>query len=180
MGSIASEAPPWTRNDKGLRPWVVALVIFSGVLWSDAAIKAWAAGFFHDEPVRVAEWAYLKIHYNSGLGLGHLHLFPALWPVVFCALAWVMWRMVSSRKPPINVGYALVAGGFTGNVLGHVQGGVVDYAAFGPVVGDKWMIANLADLAIVGGLVILSVVLIGNRTSRSRSGVQPTSGRLRD
>ena len=168
----------WKRNDTGISPWVVALVIFSGVVWSDTAIKAWAAASFHDRSVCPAEWFCLKTHYNSELVLGYVYLSPALWLVVCGALVWVMWRMVSARVSPINVGYALVAGGFTGNVLGHVRGGVVDYAAFGPVVGDKWVFANLADLAIVGGLVILSVALIANRSSRS--GVQPTSGRLRD
>ena len=38
-------------------PWVVARVVYSGVLCSDAAIKVWVADSVR-EPVRVAKWFY--------------------------------------------------------------------------------------------------------------------------
>lgn len=161
--------PPTTtrRAPSGtcIAPWVLALVVLAGVLWVDVAIKEWAQASLR-EPVRITSWLYLAIHHNSGLFLG-TPLVSAVsivhWPFVFCALAWLVWRMVRTGNSTVGAGYALVIGGFVGNVFGRANGAVVDYLGFGPVIDDKWAFANFADIAILGGALLLGVVLVRSR-----------------
>ena len=166
--------PPTTthRAPSGtcIAPWVLALVVLAGVLWVDVAIKEWAQASLR-EPVRITSWLYLAIHHNSGLFLGTPPVSAVSivhWPFVFCALAWLGWRMVRTGSSTVGVGYALVTGGFVGNVFGRANGAVVDYLGFGPVIDDKWAFANFADIAILGGALLLGVVLVRSRIRASR------------
>lgn len=156
-----------------ISPWVLALAILAGLLWADVVIKEWAQASLN-EPVRIASWFYLALHHNSGLFLGTLPVSAVSvvhWPFIWCALAWLGWCMVRAGSLTVGAGYALVTGGFVGNVFGRANGAVVDYLAFGPVSGDKWAFANLADIAILGGALLLGVVLVRSmiRASRTRS-----------
>ena len=150
--------------------WVIALAVFAGVLSTDLAIKAWA----HDmltEPVRITSWLALAVQHNSGLFLGALPVSAVStvhWVVVCGALVWIGWRMVTQSSRTIGVGYALVAGGLTGNAIGRVQGAVIDYVGFGPIIDGKWLFMNLADLALIGGGLVLGVVLVRSRVQASR------------
>lgn len=56
-----------------------------------------------------------------------------------------------------------------GNALDRVNGGVVDFLGFGPVIDEKWAFANLADLAMLGGMLLLGVVLIRVALIRMRA-----------
>lgn len=159
------------QSGTGVAPWVFALVILAGVLWVDVAIKVWAQASLR-EPVRITTWFYLAIHHNSGLFLGTVPVSAVSvvhWPFVCCALAWLGWRMVRTSSSTVGAGYALVTGGFVGNVFGRANGAVVDYLGFGPVIGDKWAFANLADIAIVGGALVLGAVLVRSRMRASRT-----------
>ena len=78
--------------------------------------------------------------------------------------------MVRSRRPAVGAGYALAAGGLVGNLLDRAGGAVVDYVAFGPVAGERWAFVNLADLALLGGGIMLGTVLIRRKLEeRGRS-----------
>ena len=84
------------------------------------------------------------------------------------SLGWLGWRVLTLDSVPIAACYALVAGGYVGNLAGRAGGAVIDYVGFGPVTGDKWVFANLADLALVTGAVWLGVLLVLRRR-RARS-----------
>lgn len=141
------------------------------MLHGKVAIKRWAEGAF-GEPVRIASWFYLKIFHNTNLLLGTLPLDAvsvAYWLFVCVALVWVWWRMATTQRLPVGIGYALLGAGFTSNALDRARGEVVDYLAFGPIVGDKWLFANLADVVVLSGITLLTLALIRSRVRRRKS-----------
>ena len=76
--------------------------------------------------------------------------------------------MVRTGSLAIGAGYGLVTGGVLGNALGRANGAVVDFLGFGPVVGDQWAFANVADVAMLGGMLILGAVLVRGRAPAPR------------
>ena len=158
----------WVRSRIHLAGRVVPLAAYAGVLHVEVTIKPWMQGALV-EPVRLTSWFYLKIYHNAGLFLGSLPVTTvsvAYWLFACAALVWIWWRMATVQSLPVGTGYALLAAGLTGNSLGRVQGEVVDYLAFGPLVDDKWLFANVSDVAILGGLVLLTCVLVWSRMKR--------------
>lgn len=158
-----------TLNDQSsLRPGTLALAICTGVLWTDVALKHWAENALA-EPVLITSWLCLALQYNSGLFLGALPVAPVAlphWLFLGAAILGLLWRTVGARSLATGAGYALVTGGVIGNALDRVNGGVVDFLGFGPVVGEQWAFANLADFAMLVGVLVLGMVLIRGRAWR--------------
>ena len=175
----ASPAPrvrPWT-----VRPPVAGVVIFVAVLTLDVVLKSWAEESLA-EPVCLASWMCLAVLHNPGLFLGMVPLAPGsmvsavYWLALPPVLAWLGWRLLTLSSVPVTACYALVAGGLVGNVAGRAEGAVIDYLAFGPVSGEQWVFANLADFALVTGVVWLGVLLLLRRKrARSLSGRASTN-----
>ena len=154
------------------RPWVRSLAVFVAVLGVDIAVKAWAQEVL-TEPIRVTGWLYLALHRNPGIFLGGVPAFTvavavAFWSAMLVAVVWFGWRMATSRRPAIGVGYALASGGLVGNLLDRASGGVIDYLAIGPLVNDRWVFFNLADVALVGGALVLGTLLLRQITAARR------------
>lgn len=141
---------------------ILALAVFVLVLEVDIVTKAWAASVL-TEPVRVADWLYLMLHRNSGLFLGTLPVSAGYWVCVLAAMGWFGWRALRSRSVAIVVCLATVLAGLTGNAIGQAQGAVVDFIGVGPVTGDKWLVLNIADLALVGGGLALGAYFLWRR-----------------
>ena len=161
-----------------VRPWtdrrsVAGVGIFVAVLTLDAVLKAWAQESLAT-PVCVTSWMCLAVQYNPGLFLGTVPLAPdsmvsaVHWLALPPVLAWLSWRLFTLNSIPITACYALVAGGLAGNLVDRAEGAVIDYFGFGPITGEKWVFANLADLALVTGVVWLGV-LLALRRKRARS-----------
>ena len=154
---------PWT-----VRPWVAGVGIFVAVLTLDAVLKVWAQQSLAT-PVCVTSWMCLAVQHNPGLFLGMVPLAPdslvsALhWLALPPVLAWLGWRLLTLDSVPITACYALVAGGLVGNLADRAEGAVIDYVGFGPISGEQWAFANLADLALVAGVVWLGVLLVLRR-----------------
>ena len=156
------------NSQSSLRPGTLALAICAGVLWTDVALKHWAENTLA-EPVLVTSWLCLALQYNSGLFLGTLPVAPVAlphWLFLGAAILGLLWRTVGARSLATGAGYALVTGGVIGNALDRVNGGVVDFLGFGPIVGEKWAFANLADFAMLVGVLVLGMVLIRGRARR--------------
>ena len=157
-----------------LAPWAISVATFAGILGSDAAVKLWAQAALV-EPVRLMSWLDLSLRHNDGLFLGLVPLSEVSlvhWLVVSAAALWIGWRMANVCNRTVATGYALVGGGLAGNLLGRANGAVVDYVGFGPLFGDKWAFFNLADLALVGGAIVLGICL-SRRTTVSRHSEDP-------
>ena len=146
---------PWS-----VRPWVAGVGIFVALLTLDALLKGWARESLV-APVCATSWMCLAVQYNSGLFLGMAPLVPGTtvsalhWLMVPPVLAWLGWRVRTLDTVSLSVCYGLVTGGLVGNLADRAEGAVVDYVGFGPVVNEKWVFMNLADLALVAGGVWL-------------------------
>lgn len=157
---------PWTA-----RPPVAGAGIFVAVLTLDIVLKSWAQESLV-EPMCLASWMCLAVQHNPGLFLGMVPLAPdstvsALhWLALPPALAWLGWRLLTLSNMPVTACYALVAGGLAGNLADRAEGAVIDYVGFGPISGEQWAFANLADFALVGGVVWLGVLLLLRRKRR--------------
>ena len=152
-----------------INPGVLGLAICAGVLWTDVAIKLWAEKTL-TAPVHITSWLYLTIQHNAGLFLGAVPVASVAvvhWVFLGTAVLFLGWRMVCTSSLSVGAGYALVAGGVMGNALDRVNGAVVDVLAFGPVIDEKWAFANLADFAMLIGVLLLGVVLVRGRTQRT-------------
>lgn len=158
------------KSEGDLSPGILALAICAGVLWTDVALKQWAENTL-TEPAFITSWLCLALQHNAGLFLGTFlvaPVAPAYWFFLGAAVLGLGWRTVGARSLATGAGYALVTGGVAGNALDRVNGAVVDFLGFGPVVDDKWAFANLADFAMLGGALVLGMVLIGRRARRWR------------
>ena len=147
---------------------MLLLTVFAGLLGIDLATKAWAASVV-TEPIRIADWLYLTLHRNSGMFLGTVPLSAGYWIVVCTAAGWFGWRALRSKSTPIAVCLAAALAGMTGNAIGQAQGAVVDFIGVGPIVGDAWLIANVADLSLVLGALALGICLLRERVRRKQS-----------
>ena len=141
--------------------------VFAGVLVTDLATKVWATASLI-EPVHVTDWLYLVLHRNSGVFLGTVPLSAEYWIGVCAALGWFGWRALRSTSVLSSTYLAAVLAGMTGNAVGQAQGEVIDFIGFGPVTGDVWLVANVADLALVGGVLALGLHLVRERVHRTR------------
>ena len=161
-GLFASLVAAHVRSAKALARIASVFAVFAGLLGIDIATKAWAAAVLA-EPVRISDWLGLILYRNSGMFLGKVPVSAGYWVGVVAAMGWFGWRALRSTSVPVAVCLAAVLAGLTGNALGRTQGAVVDFIAFGPVSGDKWLVVNIADLALVGGALALGLHLIWAR-----------------
>ena len=169
MQAGSSVVRPWS-----VRPWVGGVGIFVAVLTLDIVLKGWAQESLA-APVCITSWMCLAVQHNPGFFLGMVPLAPGSmvsaihWLAVTPVLAWLGWRLLTLDSVPITACYALVAGGLVGNLAGRAEGAVVDYVGFGPIAGEEWVFANLADLALMTGGVWLGVLLVLRRKSARSS-----------
>ena len=141
----------------------LALAVFVGGVGLDLATKAWAAASL-TEPVRIAEWLRLMLHHNTGMFLGTVPVSGWYWMGMGAAMGWFGWRALHSRSVVVGVCLAAALSGLTGNAIGQARGAVVDFIALGPIAADdRWLFLNVADLALVGGVLVLGVYLIRTR-----------------
>ncbi len=169
-GEASSEADGSdTAHVDGFQPLAgrtSAIAVFVGVLSADIVTKAWAETFVK-EPVRITDWLYLMLHHNSGMFLGAVPVSAGYWIGVAAAMGWFGWRALRSTSAALAVCLAVTLAGLAGNAIGQAQDAVVDFVGFGPITGDKWLVVNVADLALVGGALALGFHLIRERVRRA-------------
>ena len=168
-GGLVRAGCSGTAHVDGSRPLArrtTALAVFAGMLGIDLVTKAWAEAAL-TEPVGIADWLYLMLHHNSGLFLGTVPVSTGYWVCVCAAAAWFGWRALNSSSVPVSVCLAVVLAGVAGNAIGQAQGAVVDFIGIGPITGDLWLVANVADVAMVGGALVLGICLIRDRVRRA-------------
>lgn len=158
-----------------------AVWLFAGIAaavhLADLGTKQLALAQLHDGvPVRLLGGAvYLSLTRNSGaafsMGADHTWVFTIFATVAVGALVWLA-RGV--RSVPWAVSLGLILGGVLGNLTDRVfrapaafQGHVVDMVSLFDPYGRVWPVFNLADSALVCG-VVLAVFL--EFTGRTRDG----------
>ncbi|WP_320067054.1 signal peptidase II [Micromonospora sp. RTGN7] len=142
-------------------------------------------GLSDREPVRLLGGAvYLSLTRNSGaawsIGADHTWIFPL---ITLAVIGWICWMAVRLRSVPWAVSLGLVLGGALGNLVdrifrapGHFVGHVVDMISLFDPYGQVWPVFNLADSALVCGVVLAVVLeLTGRQRDGSRLGREKTT-----
>ncbi|AWA42814.1 signal peptidase II [Trueperella pyogenes] len=141
---------------KRILPFLLGLI----TIVLDQATKQWALGALEDRRVSlIGDFLSLRLTFNSGaafsLGASMTWVITLVAVVVSVGLPFLIVR--SQRVPAIVLG--LIWGGAVGNLLdrlfrepGFPQGHVVDMIDY-----NGWFIGNVADIALVGGVVALLV-----------------------
>ena len=159
--------PVRVHETRHAAPGVLALGAFAAVLGLDVVAKALATASL-TEPVRIADWLYLMLRHNSGMFFGTVSVSTAYWAGGCAALGWVGWRALRATRAVPAVCLAVALAGLAGNAIGQARGAVVDFIGFGPVAGDVWLVVNVADIALAGGVLVLGCYLARKRLSRAR------------
>lgn len=159
---------------------VTVLLATAVLAWlADLGTKHLALAELSDrEPVRLLGGAvYLSLTRNSGaafsLASDHTWVFPLVTAVV---IGWIGWMAARLRSLPWAISLGLVLGGAVGNLTDRIfrapgvfVGHVVDMVSLFDPYGQVWPIFNLADSALVSG-VVLAVLL--ELTGRQRDGTR--------
>jgi signal peptidase II len=156
MKPVMSLSGPLTRLGLATAAAVAAL---------DQALKLWLL-FGYDLPargnVRLAPVLDLVLTWNTGISYG---LFQQSGPfgqwallalkLVAVALLWIWLARAGSRLTALSLG--LIIGGAIGNAIDRIAyGAVFDFALFHITTATwsfRWYVFNLADVAIVGGVI---------------------------
>jgi signal peptidase II len=179
--TAARPAATGTAEPGGGKPRRRAIVVLVGTalvaLLADLVTKHLALLTLDDRgPVRLLGGVvYLTLTRNSGaawsIGSGHTWVFPL---ITIAVIGWILWMALKLRSLPWAVSLGLVLGGALGNLTdrifrapGHFVGHVVDMISLFDPYGQVWPVFNLADSALVSG-VVLAVLL--ELTGRQRDG----------
>jgi len=157
--------------------WTWGAAMAALALALDQTTKSWVLMALADPPrvVPVTSFFNLVFWRNRGVTFGLLSAdHPAApWLLSSLALAVVAGLLVwlaRDQRLWMAVPVGLIIGGALGNVVDRLRyGGVTDFLDF-HVVGYRWPAFNLADAAIVVGVVLL--LLVGGRGESARA---PTS-----
>ena len=131
----------------------------------DQAVKLWLLFGFHlgaHERIRLMPFLDLVLVWNTGISYGWFQQSgPAgQWAllgvkVIAVALLWIWLARAGSRLAALALG--LIIGGAIGNAIDRlVHGAVVDFVLFHittPTWTFNWYVFNLADAAIVAGVI---------------------------
>ena len=142
---------------------VVAALLTTGL---DQALKQWLLHVLHlaDHPIRLAPFFDLVLAWNIGISFGWLQSdsplvqFALMTVKLGAVVALAIW-MARTRTVISGLSLGLIIGGAIGNAIDRVvYGAVVDFAHFHLQFGEKtfsWYVFNLADVAIVFGVIAL-------------------------
>lgn len=140
-------------------------VVAAVVVLADQASKLWLL-YGYDiaahGAVKVASWLDLVLTWNTGISYGLLRQHAALgrwllfaFAVVAVGLLWAWLARTQARLTAVALG--LIIGGAVGNAVDRLAyGAVVDFVFFHitfPSWEFRWYIFNLADVAIVAGVI---------------------------
>ncbi|MCH9681596.1 MAG: signal peptidase II [Deltaproteobacteria bacterium] len=158
---------------------LIMVAVVTGVLLAlDLVTKQWAWDNLKDQPGRmlIEGWAYLEFGFNTGSAFSLLR--DASWSrmlfigITVLALLYMahLARNLPTRFGSAFVAIAMVASGALGNlhdrffrmaeVGGEMRHGVVDFIRLFYWKGKAWPTFNVADVALVAGVLLLLIFLL--------------------
>jgi len=143
------------RTDATIPIWVAATV-----LALDQVTKVWAAAALDSQVIDVFWKLRLNLTTNTGFAFSAAQGFGPFLGVLALVVTVVLWRMRQRFSGALsNAALGMVVGGALGNVADRCfrsprwgRGAVIDFIDL-----QFWPIFNVADMAIVTGVAILSV-----------------------
>lgn len=169
MASVDAEAPSSATShdqDRSRRQTLAALVVSAAILGIDQLTKWWALVALDDgDTVDLVGSLRFKLVFNEGsafsLGAGAGRWFALAAVVIAVGLLWYAGRVARMREAVV---VGVVAGGAIGNLGdrlfrrgdGFAGGAVVDFIDL-----QWWPVFNVADMAIVVGIVLVALVGVG-------------------
>jgi len=153
--------------DQGAKQWARGSLC-SRLCEAKLTSIAWAHPCCHTAPPKVLIPSYLELEYheNPGSAFGLLRDVPGARYILIAVglaalvLVWSMVRKVQRGRTVANVAFALVAGGAIGNLLDRIYlGRVVDFVVMHWQRRLVWPAYNVADAALVAGVILLVLVL---------------------
>jgi signal peptidase II len=181
----SATAPP---SSGPARRRAIALLAVTAVvvLLADFGTKHLALTTLEDrDPVRLLGGAvYLTLTRNSGAAFSLGSDYTWVFPLITTAVAgWICWMAVRLRSVPWAISLGLVLGGALGNMTDRIfrapgvfVGHVVDMVSLFDPYGQAWPIFNLADSALVSGVVLAILLeLTGRQRDGSRAPTRATA-----
>ncbi|MEM0906286.1 MAG: signal peptidase II [Pseudomonadota bacterium] len=142
---------------------VTAAIIVAAIFVADQATKLFVLHGvdFSAGPLRVLPFMNITLVYNRGISYGLFQtegvgrwVLVAVTAGAAIALGIWMWRAV---RPVVRLALAMIVGGALGNLVDRVAyGAVVDFVQL-HAAGWSWYVFNIADAAIVLGVVLLVI-----------------------
>ena len=139
----------------------LALAAFS--LFADQLFKFWMLRIIDiasSQPIVVTPFFSLVLAWNQGVSYGWFAQSGDLGRLILIAVSLVasvlLWVWLARTPSPLSAaGLGLIIGGAIGNVIDRVNyGAVADFFLF-HAFGFSWYIFNIADVAIVAGVLAL-------------------------
>ena len=141
------------------------LLVAASTAVADQAVKLWllrGVGLTEHVPVRLGPFIDLQLEWNTGISFSLFHQTGPLgqWAllgvkIIAVVLLWVWLAHAGARLTALALG--LIIGGAIGNAIDRVlHGAVVDFVLFHITTATwtfRWYVFNLADAAIVAGVV---------------------------
>jgi len=144
------------------RTFKLGLLIALGIFVADQISKLFFLDLMQQNPtgITVTPFFNLVMVWNTGVSFGMFsedsaHRAWTLIAVSFAVTIWLVWWLWRNRSGFVAVSLGLIIGGAMGNVIDRYRFGAVfdflDFHAF----GWHWPAFNLADSAIVIGVLLL-------------------------
>lgn len=154
---------------------VIALLTFAADQLSKAWVRENLALYESWAPIPALARYFTFTHVtNTGIAFGLLREWGSiLIPVAAVIIAFLLLytRQLASARWPVQVAIGLQLGGAFGNLADRLRfGAVTDFLDF-----KFWPVFNLADSAIVVGMVLLMAFMGGEERTPSRSTASPPS-----
>ncbi|GBQ94491.1 signal peptidase II [Asaia lannensis] len=159
---------------------VAGIVAFVTVLCADQVSKWWILDVF-DLPakgsVAIMPGLNFTMVWNHAVTFGMLGGVGSWGPLLFCTVALLavlalLWQMIRTTRMVVAIASAAIAGGAVGNVIDRMRyGAVVDFI-HAHAFGWSWYVFNVADSAIVCGVIAWVIDSIWSERRQARSANQ--------
>lgn len=149
---------------------MTALAVIGSIVLVDQASKAWAVRRLTREPCSVPDACIdlvgslrFRLSFNPGAAFSSFTGGgPVLGVIAFVMTIYLVYLTVNTTDAVLRWAFPVVGGGAVGNLWdrlfraedGFLSGSVVDFIDL-----QFWPIFNIADIAIVGGVIVIAVHL---------------------
>jgi len=158
--SVTAAVPPPAGIGEKLLPFLITAVVLVLDQWSKNLVETRIPLYSYWAPIPALENIFRITHTANtgavfGLFQGTGMFFAGLAVVVAGAIVYINLTL-PGRQWLLRLALGLQLGGALGNLIDRLrQGHVTDFIDVGP-----WYIFNLADMAIVGGVILFAMLLL--------------------